>query len=243
MKIFEVMLAREAAPGSFAAKAGVFGKALAGALTKQAFGVDPSQYRDSAGVDPAQINPAVKATVDKVTQQLIQSWPQTVLQIMQNAPTPRGGRGVTSFSKINTTTISTELTRQIDTLVRSLTGNRFNGMTELVQVDTNAASIQNQQMLKNQQAKMTNAFRILTTTDPSAKPDIVAKAWAGVVMAIMTMAQTQIGSGDPEESRLRRAKITKDPGGRIAVDGRVLDSRDANDRNTLIKINALGLMP
>lgn len=224
---------------------GVTNENFMSGLLQKAAGIAGAGASDSKVqfADPAKVNPAVKATVDKLTQQVVQSWPQTVLKIMQNAPTPRGGRGVTSFANINRTTMETELTRQIDALVRSMTGNRYNGMTELVKIDTNTASIENQQMLKNQQAKLTNAFRMLTTTDPGSKPDIVAKSWAAIITAIMTMSQTQTGSGDPEESRLRRAKITKDPGGRIAVDGRILNSRNPTDQQTLIKINALGLMP
>lgn len=243
MKIFEVTQIKEAAPGSFAAKAGVFGRALAGALSQKAFGVDPNQFRNQATVDPNEIAPAIKATVNKVAQQMAQTWPQSVLAVMQQSPTAGGGKGVTSFAKINKPLLMAELTRQTDTLVRSLTGNRYNSMDDLLKVDVANVSADAQKLTKARQDIIQKSFAALQRVDPSTKPDYVLDLWGKIINSVMGLAKTQVGSGDPEESKLRQSKVTKDATGKIAVNGRILDMTNTADQQTMIKLQTLGLLP
>jgi len=234
MKIVEITEALTAMkPGSWA----VMGNMLKQAAMQKLTGLD------AGPADPAQVNAQTKAVTDKVTQQMIQTWPQSVLQIMQNSPGPRGSRGVTNFTKVSKPLLLGELTRQVDTLVKSLTGNRYTSMNELMTINPTDASIQSQQAVKEKQRILNLSFALLSRTDPSAKPDFAAKAWNGIVNAIVTISQSEIGSQDPEEGELRRAKITKDASGKISVNGRILNMKDAKDQQTLTKINALGLIP
>jgi len=88
MKIFEVTLRTNeaAAPGSFMAKAGVFGRAFGQALATKLTGVDQSKYdTQTVKADTGQLDPMVQ----KMAKDLSSKWVETVAQVMAASPNPR----------------------------------------------------------------------------------------------------------------------------------------------------------
>ena len=104
MKIHEITLT-EAAPGSFAAKAGVFGRAFGRALSQQMFGAAPggaATGQPVAGVARQDVaGQMAKPMVAKISKQLMADYQQNVLELQKRTPNPATGtEGVPSPAQV-----------------------------------------------------------------------------------------------------------------------------------------------
>lgn len=107
MKIFEVTrvpTVQEAAPGSFAAKAGVFARAAGNALSRQVFGVSPAEKAGTSVPIAGRESAATLATqpaVKQLANQTLASYNQEMLMLMGQEKIPGSGAiGVQSVSMV-----------------------------------------------------------------------------------------------------------------------------------------------
>jgi len=211
---------REAVPGSFAAKAGVFGRALGGALTQKVFGVDPSQYQGlGKSVTPAdrqmQAQQMSAPLVKQLAAQTQASFNQEMLALQAREPVPGtpGAFGVLNANDLPSGKRQEVVTRMVDGLIKTLTNNRIQTLQQaedladrIGQTDPAAQAL----TMKNKQTVQNISRQLVANPDRAASSPEV---FANFVSGLYYIASQAIFKGDQAATDVAPGadKITVDP--------------------------------
>lgn len=234
MKIFEVTHkanVKEAAPGSFAAKAGVFGKAFGNALGKQMFGVDLAKNaaKTPGKIDTGQLDPIVQ----QVAKSMVAPWTQSVSQVMGVSPNPvTRSPGVTDFKQIDQTLLDKALTVQIDNLVNSLSKGTYKTVADL---QTITALVGQENILRIGTNNIKSAMDTIKKSDPSAVD--LTKTFAQMIKSInilSRMSSSEDRAKGVTDADIRNAEVVKTPDGKIMFNGELLDPKTNPAHQTIL---------
>lgn len=239
MKIFEVTFnagVQEAAAGSFASQAGVFGKHMMNAMVQKILPGVKSTDSGPSGVDPVK---AMKAQITSMANDLSNQWTAEVSRIMSVTKDPSTGIvGVTDFTKVPKRDLSIALSRTLIPLLQKLTGKNIKSIAELSTLTASDAMLTNDE--KTRLASTRVAFDansgMLVTTDPSVNPQRIKNYWANLIDAAVTVSEIsnkQRPSGD--------VKIERLPTGKFRYNGRILNPTNPKDADIIRTITNLDL--
>ena len=232
MKIFEVTLRTNeaAAPGSFMAKAGVFGRAFGQALATKLTGVDQSKYdtqtvkADDYTKDAKQkAQELTQKMLPQVSQSMIKAWNQSVATLKSRTPD-----SITKIPPASTLDMVPDANRlkalynQLSAFMTTAVGSQINAFDDLYKIAGNDPATKSGIDAAVRNIKTQAKF--ITDTEPSDKnKNALIAAWTGLsknLLDAVNLAKfAPRKTGGPYRASPEDEKIT--------VDGKPFDDKNA----------------